>query len=315
MRPPSRKATLVVLVSTFVLGLTFIGVVGSAVTETDTTDQTSSEPVIVENGSTYDVSQTLQFNVSRSNDTYEIRTEDDAYVDMVAAENGAVTFDTSGMNGGTYVLIHHDSETTEYEFTLESTATTTTSTTTTEDSATTVEDGGHYEIPAQLSFENLEEGDSYELRKGDENVYVDQFQPATNRIQLDTEGLNPGEYSLIHTESDEIVYQFTLEGEETTVEQTTTVTTSTTTSIETTTRETATTQSTTSITEETSTRTSLAFTENTSTALKDSSSTSQPETTIANQNEGYYPSVPGFGFESGIIAFVSGGILLLRRYQ
>lgn len=313
MRPPSRVTTVVILISFVLAGLATVGIVGSAITGTSTVEQTSSEPVMVENGSTYDVSQTLQFDVNSSNDTYEIRTESDAFVDMLSAEDGIVTLDTAGMSGGTYVLVHHDTGTVEYEFTLRQTETTTTSPTTTVDSATTVEDGGQYEIPGLLSFENLQEGDQYELRKGDDRAYVDQFQPTDSRIELATEGLDSGEYRLIHAESGEVTYQFTLEDRETTVEQTTLTTTPTTTQ-DTTEREPLMNRSTTSTWTETTTTTSTTS-QDTNTDVTNSSSTTESRTTVANQNEGYYPSVPGFGFETGMLAFVSGGILLLRRYQ
>lgn len=72
------------------------------------------------------------------------------------------------------------------------------------------EDGGEYEIPATLQFD-VEEADAlYELRTADERSLVAQFHAEGGHVTLDTASMDPGQYVLMNTDSDEAIVEFSL---------------------------------------------------------------------------------------------------------
>lgn len=326
MRPPGRVLALALIGSVVVFGIVAIGVVESDTTERGAANSDGNDSVVVQNESTYEISQTLQFDVDGTDDTYVIRTETGSYVDQISAKNGTVTLETGFMNAGTYVLVNKTTEAVEYQFTLTSTETSTTveSSEETQQAATVAENGSTHEISTRLAFEVSHEGDTYELREGDERLYVDQLQATDGSVVLNTKSLDPGNYVLVHERSDDVEYHFTLVRAETTVATSTTTPNSTTSEspITTTTERTPTTSEilTTTTTERTPTtsETPTATSERTATTTTrttfdgTSETPTETEKTVA-RTEGYYPSVPGFSFTSAMLALVSGGLLLYRR--
>lgn len=318
MRPPSRVIALALVGSTVVFGIATIGLAESGTFGVQTANSDETDPVVVQNESTYQVSQTLRFDVGGTNDTYVIRTEDGGFVDQMTSENGFVTLDTGFMNSGTYVLVNKTTEAVEYQFTLTNEETTTTAESSEESrrSPTVAEDEGTYKIATLLTFEVAHEGDTYELRKGDELLYVDQLQATEGSIELNTTGLDPGKYALVHGSSDDVAYNFTLVATEPTATTTTTKRNSTTTTErDSTTSEITTTATTTKrkpTTSGTPTATNDSPTTSTERATSDRTDETQTETTV-NRTEGYYPSVPGFSFTSTALAVVSSGLFLYRR--
>lgn len=78
----------------------------------------AAETVTAEDGGTYEIPVTLQFDVGDESNDYEVRTADGLLVVQLAAEDGTATLDTGHMDPGEYVLENPDTGETLYEFTL-----------------------------------------------------------------------------------------------------------------------------------------------------------------------------------------------------
>lgn len=340
MRPPNRTLWTAVFLGFVLAGTAAVaaGVVDSSTTEAVFVQDTDTDAVVVQNGSTYRVSQTLVFEVDAAADSYVLRTGAGDYVDQLSAENGTIILDSGLLNAGTYVLVNHTTESVAYQFALtggETTTTTTEAPTETTVPATVAEDGATYETARRLSFEVAHDQETYILRTGEQRLYVDQLRSTDGTIELDTTGLDPGQYVLVRQSSGDVSHRFTLVGDETT----TTVTRTTATTVTATTSqppstsaasttESASTRGTTTVTtatpstaEPNSTANEASATTNRSsqTPVEDTAAGDPTETTVRSETvtpdraEQYYPSVPGFGFLTTVVAFVASGLLAVRR--
>lgn len=106
----------------------------------------AADTVTAEDGGTYEIPLTLQFDVGEGD--YTLRTADGLFVNQLVAENGTVTLDTDGMDPGEYVLNDPDTGETLYEFTLVGDPSTPTAT----DRATETEtESAAAPVPSELS--------------------------------------------------------------------------------------------------------------------------------------------------------------------
>lgn len=215
MRPPYRILVIVVVLSAALTGIA-IADSGDSTNVEKQLVQSAQEPIVVENESTYQVSQTLQFEVDGSKDSYEVRTKDDDMIAELAVNNGTATLDTGSLDAGTYVLVHGPSKTVTYQFTL--TASETTNTTTVTD------DNEHSRTATNVTFDVSGKADAYELRTENGSVLVMELQANNGSVMVDTSELNYGAYVLVNGGNEEVVHQFTFTEERTTTRGTSTTT-------------------------------------------------------------------------------------------
>ncbi|WP_277554969.1 hypothetical protein [Halobaculum limi] len=72
------------------------------------------------------------------------------------------------------------------------------------------ENDGTYHKPATVLFD-VETNDTYELRTADDRALVAQLAAENGTVTVDTEGVDPGEYVLLPSDGDDVVYRFTVE--------------------------------------------------------------------------------------------------------
>lgn len=159
------------------------------------------DPVTVENGSTYEVGTELAFDVA-DDGSYELRTDDGAFLLERNATDGRVVVDTDSFRSGTYRLVDADTGETAYQVTLAGGDTPTPT-----PDPVVVTDGGSYDVGTHLRFD-VDDG-TYEIYT-DDGAFVASRRASDGSLVVDTRDMDAGSYRLVRQADSEVVYEVRL---------------------------------------------------------------------------------------------------------